>query len=258
MIFEQKKQIRQKILKIRDNLSEEYILQAGQIIADKFIAEVASHIPITAFSTITRHPWQTAIGRADRGYQEHNLRISPISDSVLVRDDVRNGITAIIAGYYPFESELNILPLLKKLINDKFLIALPVIQGSSHNLKFFPWTPEMEMHPSKEFSKIFEPEICEQEYIPDILIIPLLACDHEGNRLGYGKAMYDNAISKLRAINPNILCIGLCYSFQLINLVPTENHDQKLDIIITENNVIKLTRLCEASSSNEVRTRGSN
>ncbi len=139
-----------------------------------------------------------------------------------------------LAGYYPIGSEFNILPLFEQLL-DKVKILLPVIERSpSAAMKFYPWNFSASMSASKYAKSILEPSIQLEEEIPTIIITPLIACDINGNRIGSGKAIYDRTIAKLRNDNPNLLTIGICYDFQLLERVPVEEHDQRLDAIFTE------------------------
>lgn len=70
---------------------------------------------------------------------------------------------------------------------------------------------------------------------PDIAIIPLLACDKKGNRIGFGKGYYDKWLS-----GKNLVKIGVCYDFQLLESVPSEPTDIRLDYIVTEKEIIKV------------------
>jgi 5-formyltetrahydrofolate cyclo-ligase len=140
-----------------------------------------------------------------------------------------------IAGYYPIASELNILPLLTKLPNQ---ILLPVIEKTSSKIKFYPWCESTPMIFSPYANHILEPSTLGAAESPTIIIAPLIACDLQLNRIGSGKGMYDRVINELRTSNSKLLYIGLCYDFQLLDKVPTEKHDQKLDLIITESRII--------------------
>ena len=73
---------------------------------------------------------------------------------------------------------------------------------------------------------------------PDILFVPLVAFDKELNRLGYGGGFYDRYIQKLSKIK-KIVKVGLAFSFQKLKTIPTNKHDKKLDIIITEKDIVK-------------------
>ena len=72
---------------------------------------------------------------------------------------------------------------------------------------------------------------------PEILLVPLVAYDSELNRLGYGGGFYDRYISNLQ-YHKKIIKIGLGYSFQKINKLPTNQYDKKLDYIMTEKDFI--------------------
>lgn len=143
-----------------------------------------------------------------------------------------------IAGYYPIKSEVNILPLLHALSNLGKTICLPKI-NVQHQLKFYYWHPtqnSQEMLRLNDFN-ILEPDN-DLEIFPDILITPGLAFDKVNrSRLGYGKGYYDRTITQLKA-HGNIFTVGICYEAQLTYNLPIEPHDQKMDIIITEQNII--------------------
>ena len=78
------------------------------------------------------------------------------------------------------------------------------------------------------FSRCPSPEI-----VPDVLIVPLLAFDSEGYRLGYGGGFYDRTLHKLRG-NGTALAVGVGYAAQHVARVPRDEYDQPLDWIITE------------------------
>ena len=67
----------------------------------------------------------------------------------------------------------------------------------------------------------------------DLIIVPGVAFDKTGNRLGHGKGYYDRLLEQ-----SNVVSIGLCFEFQLVEKILTEHHDKPVDIIITENRVI--------------------
>ncbi len=76
-----------------------------------------------------------------------------------------------------------------------------------------------------------EKEAFEKEKI-DIVLVPGVAFDKEGNRMGYGKGYYDRFLKDMKALK-----IGVCHSFQLRDNVPNEEHDIKMDMIVTEREV---------------------
>ena len=140
----------------------------------------------------------------------------------------------IIGGYYPVNFEIDDLKLLKKLKNNRFTISLPVIK-KNFQMDFYKWSFSDPLRVNK--FGIPEPEIKNIVY-PDILLIPLVAFDKNLNRLGYGGGYYDRLIKKLSK-KKKILKIGLAFSAQEIDKVPTNAYDQKLDYILTNKYILK-------------------
>ena len=81
-----------------------------------------------------------------------------------------------------------------------------------------------------------EPKSINKVY-PDILFVPLVAFDRELNRLGYGGGFYDRYIQKISKIK-KVVKVGLAFSFQKLKIIPISKHDKKLDIIITDKEII--------------------
>ena len=129
--------------------------------------------------------------------------------------------------------EVDDLMLLKR-FKKKFAISLPVIK-KKFQMNFYKWSFTDLLKINKY--GIPEPETKNIVY-PDVLLIPLVAFDKNLNRLGYGGGYYDRLIKKLSK-KKKIIKIGLALSFQKINKVPTNAHDQKLDYIITNKYIIK-------------------
>ena len=140
----------------------------------------------------------------------------------------------IIGGYYPVNFEVDDLMLLKKLEKKNFDISLPVIK-KKFQMNFYKWSFTDLLKINKY--GIPEPETKNIVY-PDVLLIPLVAFDKNLNRLGYGGGYYDRLIKKLSK-KKKIIKIGLAFSFQKINKVPTNAYDQKLDYIVTNKYIIK-------------------
>ncbi|HKG76969.1 MAG TPA: 5-formyltetrahydrofolate cyclo-ligase, partial [Beijerinckiaceae bacterium] len=76
------------------------------------------------------------------------------------------------------------------------------------------------------------------ECFPKALLVPLAAFDRSGGRLGYGKGHFDRGIAALSMMHP-VLNVGLAFSAQEIDRVPVEDHDRRLDVIVTEAAVIR-------------------
>ena len=101
-------------------------------------------------------------------------------------------------------------------------------------MKFYKWSFKEPL--SINIHGIPEP-ISKKKINPEILLVPLVAYDGKFNRLGYGGGYYDKYISSKKH-NKKIIKIGLGFSFQKIDKLPTNQYDEKLDYIITEKNFI--------------------
>ena len=138
-----------------------------------------------------------------------------------------------ISLYYPSNYEVNTLALAKILNKKKrFKLLLPQI-SSKNSMKFYHWDFLGTLKVNKY--GMLEPTTIKKPLIPDIMFIPLLAFDSNKNRLGYGKGFYDKFLNKYLKRNRNILTIGIAFSFQKYNKLPTSKYDVKLDYILTEN-----------------------
>jgi 5-formyltetrahydrofolate cyclo-ligase len=144
---------------------------------------------------------------------------------------------AIVSGFMPLKSELNPLPLLRKLADAGAALALPVVAGKDQPLtmRAFKFGDTL----ASGVWGIREPRPEATEVFPDILIVPLLAFDRRGHRLGYGAGYYDMTIAALRARKP-VTAVGIAFAQQEIAEVPTTPRDARLDLVLTEHEVIDL------------------
>jgi 5-formyltetrahydrofolate cyclo-ligase len=145
----------------------------------------------------------------------------------------------IVAGFMPMKSEINPLPLLRALAVVGARLALPVVAGQGKPLIMRAWAFGEPL--AAGVWGIREPEPAAPEVAPDILIVPLLAFDRAGQRVGYGAGYYDRTIAALRA-KQAVLAIGLAFAAQEIAAVPATPHDAPLDLVLTEREVIDLRR----------------
>ncbi|CAK0780062.1 5-formyltetrahydrofolate cyclo-ligase [Azospirillaceae bacterium] len=159
-----------------------------------------------------------------------------------IRDRILHDIalpeTAVISGYWPIGTELDIRPFLFAWHNAGRTSTLPVVIARQHPLTFRHWTPETQLSPGP--FKILQPTDANPLIVPDVLIVPLLAFDRTGHRLGYGGAYYDLTIAERRASNA-ILAIGVGFSGQEIDAIPFTAQDQRLDWIVTEQFSLKIS-----------------
>jgi len=139
----------------------------------------------------------------------------------------------IIGGYYPTNNEIDDLEILNFFFKKGSSISLPIIKKKSQ-MEFYKWYKNEPLLINKY--GIPEPKTIKRVY-PDILFVPMVAFDKDLNRLGYGGGFYDRYIQKISKIK-KIVKVGLAYSFQKLKTIPTNKHDKKLDIIITEKEII--------------------
>lgn len=148
--------------------------------------------------------------------------------------DVRPGM--IVSGFSAIKDEIDPAHLLKWLYAEGFSLALPVIEKRGKPLVMRAWKPGDVMN-SGQWG-IAEPTEDKAELEPDVVLVPLLAFDLAGGRLGYGGGFYDRTLSKLRGTKPTF-GIGVAYDEQRVENVPREEHDQLLDWVLTPSGPIR-------------------
>ena len=143
----------------------------------------------------------------------------------------------VVALYWPKGREFDTGPLIDQLLKQGITCGLPVIQKDSKKLRFAKWDESMPLAPG--LFDVMQPVVDDKTIWldPDIVVVPMLAFDRHGYRLGYGGGYYDTTLEALRA-RKTIQAVGIGYSAQavLFNL-PSEPHDQKMDWIITPHKV---------------------
>ena len=139
-----------------------------------------------------------------------------------------------VGGYYPCNHEIDDLDLLNLLRKKGAKISLPILR-ENNQMDFFEWINKGPLKINKY--GIAEPISLKKIY-PDIIFVPLVAYDHDFNRLGYGGGFYDRYIEKTAKIK-KILKIGLGFSYQELKEIPVNKHDKKLDIIMNEKKIIQ-------------------
>jgi 5-formyltetrahydrofolate cyclo-ligase len=137
---------------------------------------------------------------------------------------------AIVSGFASLPDEFRIWPLLRRLHREGRRLALPVMQGKTRPLLFRAWAPGDAL--DRGVWGIGEPKPDKPVLEPDILLVPLLAFDRRGWRLGYGGGFYDRTLASLRGRKP-MAAVGLADDEQLIDAVPHLDYDQRLDWVLT-------------------------
>ena len=141
----------------------------------------------------------------------------------------------IVSGFMPLKSEVNPLPLMRKLTEQGARLALPVITGRGQPLVMREWTWGEPLVAG--VWGIREPQPQARAVDPDIVLAPLLAFDRTGHRLGYGGGYYDLTIAQLRG-RKTLAAVGLAFAVQEVFTVPVTPRDAPLDLVLTERGVI--------------------
>jgi len=146
---------------------------------------------------------------------------------------------SIISGFWPIRSEIDPRPLMYSLQQMGARLCLPVVVDKQTIV--FRELVRGEPLIKAGFGTVGPgPEA--KELNPSIMLVPLAAFDEHGGRLGYGAGHYDRAIEKLQNSGSRPVLVGFGFNVQIVDKVPTEIHDQKLDMIITESGVTSVNQ----------------
>lgn len=137
----------------------------------------------------------------------------------------------VVSGFMSFGEEIDVLPLIARLAAEGWRTAMPVIEGPRRPLSFRAWKPG---DPTvKGVWDIPRPTDEAEPADPDVLLVPLLAFDAQGYRLGYGGGFYDRTLERLRAMKP-VVAVGVAYGAQEIERAPRGEYDQPVGWVLTE------------------------
>jgi 5-formyltetrahydrofolate cyclo-ligase len=151
----------------------------------------------------------------------------------------------IVSGYWPLADEFDPRPAMDRLAGLGHPLALPRVQGRGRPLAFHAWQPGDRLLAGP--FQVLEPSPDAPVVHPRILLVPLLAFDRMGRRLGYGAGYYDMALRDLRARSLAPFAIGVAFAAQEVDEVPTGPRDQTLDAVVTERQVHRCTALAAAA-----------
>ncbi len=136
----------------------------------------------------------------------------------------------VVSGFAAIRDEIDPAPLMLWLHAEGVRLALPVMVGKDKPLLMRSWTPGDAL--ASAAWGIAEPLDDKPEVDPDVVLVPLLAFDASGSRLGYGGGFYDRTLSRLRRLKP-VVAVGLAYDELKVDAVPTETYDERLDWVLT-------------------------
>ncbi len=137
---------------------------------------------------------------------------------------------SVVSGFSAIRDEIDPGALLARLHAEGHRLALPAMQGKGQPLVFRAWAPGDAM--GNATWGIAEPLPDKPAVDPDVVLVPLLAFDARGLRLGYGGGFYDRTLARLRAVKP-IVAVGIAYDELEVDAVPHLDYDQPLDWVLT-------------------------
>lgn len=186
---------------------------------------------------------KAAFRRAALARREAVFRHAPAAAGEMLADNVLAAIDpppgAVVSGFLPIGDEIDPRPLMRRLFARGHVLAVPVVRGRGRPLVFREWAPGAPLVDGVFGVQV--PPDGTPEHIPQILIVPLLAFDRRGHRMGYGAGFYDRTLDGLRRAG-HCLAIGVGFAGQAVETVPTGPHDEPLDLVATEREVIDLRR----------------
>jgi 5-formyltetrahydrofolate cyclo-ligase len=138
---------------------------------------------------------------------------------------------AVVAAYWPLPGELDPRPALERLAARGHRLALPRMQGKTLPLAFHAWDWGQAL--VRGGFAVMQPDQAAPTAIPDVVLVPLLAFDRRGHRLGYGRGYYDRTLRAVRAEGARV-AIGLAFALQEVEAVPSGPLDEPLDAVLTE------------------------
>lgn len=146
---------------------------------------------------------------------KHLYEMKPVKDS------------GVIMAFYPLPDEVDIRPLLKQLHNDGKTVLLPEVTGES-TMVLRRYLPEAEMVNGSLGTQVPATDLFTDYELIDTILVPGVAFDKQGHRMGRGKGYYDRFLANL----PNgSVKIGVCLPYQIVEFVPTEEHDFVMDYV---------------------------
>jgi 5-formyltetrahydrofolate cyclo-ligase len=168
--------------------------------------------------------WRGALGPDERRAAADGLLAT-------LRREIPFETPAVVSGFWPIKEEIDIRPLMIELFGAGCQMALPVVQGRGKPLLFRAWRPGDPLE-AGVFGTL-QPAARRETVEPDALLVPLLACDEAGWRLGYGGGFYDRTLAGLRA-RRRVTAVGVGFDAQLVPEVPHGPDDQQLDWLLTD------------------------
>jgi len=154
------------------------------------------------------------------------------------RPIIRRADPCCLAGYVPIRSELDPSLVLREAHAAGSALALPAVTGPTA-IVFRRWQPGEALIAGRFGTRA--PALSAAIVEPDLILVPLVAFDRSGTRLGYGRGFYDRAVAALHARGNRPPLVGIAFSVQEVPRIPREPHDIRLDWIVTESETLDFT-----------------
>ena len=171
--------------------------------------------------------------------------IAPVNSNDLLATHVVQLLSSLtkvhtVSGYLHIGNEIDSLKSMTALSNTGYQTCLPVVLKTSCPLDFRVWVEgnPLEYGPLKTRHPLSDAMLV----IPDVLLVPLLAYDDDGNRLGWGGGFYDRTLGAYRSEGRPVIAIGVCYDEQHVENLPFDKFDQPMDYIVTEKRIFKIMK----------------
>lgn len=152
-------------------------------------------------------------------------------------DTIGIGPGTIVGGYWPIVTEADVRPLLARLEERGVICALPVVTAPGAELEFRRWGVLDNLEPGP--LETSHPTADAPVVIPDVLLVPLLAFDEDGFRLGQGGGYYDKTLAAMRR-KGSVKAVGVGFSVQKAAHVPRDDRDEPLDWVLTEESLARV------------------
>jgi 5-formyltetrahydrofolate cyclo-ligase len=169
--------------------------------------------------------------RQTLGLDDRNRHAELVTEQLVAAVDLR--AFRVLGFYWPIRGELDLRPLARRHIDAGGVAALPAVVAKNEPVEFWRWEPHAPMQ--RGFWNI--PVPAQRHCVsPDVMLIPLVAYDAAGYRLGYGGGFYDRTLA---ALTPRPFCIGVAYDDSQLDTIYPQPHDIPMNVIVTERRVLR-------------------
>ena len=167
-----------------------------------------------------------------------SFNASVASNALILRlMDVISANATTIASYRPIRNEVDLTKAMQLCVARGQRLCLPVVEGQDKPLFFRRWRLEDTLEKGRYGVEV--PPSNALAAKPDVLLVPLVAFDRNLHRLGYGAGYYDRTIRAYRQQEKKVQIVGIAYGIQEAEQLPVDSFDEKLDMVVTENEVIQ-------------------